>query len=253
MGKRVKIKEVVEKLPKLYGEPILLSFEHSKINPNINLGTRLVAGLYESGRAEPDFSQENGVVSIPKRKQVVIVQGETDMTYVGSSDSHLNSEGGDLRTFIAVRIKKKMRIYEATPIVVSPYIEGRAHLQHQDRAGPQTPQQRTAAQIDLVRSFGAKKKRVSYERREKNKISSEHMNDSINTATESITVVDEIPDTRDESILILTPPINREATDVKFVYSIYDILTEDDLTNMNDLAYQWLNSKEQDIVKRGKV
>jgi hypothetical protein len=244
MSKKVKVKEVVEKLPKLSSEPILLRFEHSDINPNVNLGTRLVAGLYESERSESEFERKG---SGQKRKKVVVIQGETDMTYVGSSEGHLNVDQGDLRTFIAIRTRKnKMRVFEATPIIVSPYIDGRAHLQHTE-AGPKTAEEKRAAAIDLAKAFGSKKKRLALERKEKNQISSENMNDSINTATEAVAVPDEIPDVKDQSILVLAPPCNRETNDLKSVYLVKDILSDEDLNEMQDLAYNWLCSTAEQL------
>jgi len=248
MGKvKVKVKKVVEKLPKLGGEPILVRFEHGELKPGVELSSQMAGCYFEGNVGSTDASKnlnsknsktDTGNQTL-KRKQVVVVQND-HMTYLGASDNPLNSDPGELRTFIAIRRRKKMSIYEANPIVVSPYLGGMSHLQVQEKSPSKTAEQKKNAAIDLVKAFGSKKKRLTYERIEKNKIDSQHMNESINTATEAAQVSTEVQDNRDESVLTLVPPCNRETPDYRLVYLLNDILTKSDLDEMDEIAEQWL-------------
>jgi len=253
MSVKVKVRRVVEH-PKV-GVPILVDFEHAGVNKNVDIRTRLVGELYESSEAE--VSQHPQLVNSlrrgeeglrpRKRKQVVVVQGETDMTYIGASDGPLNTNFGGLRTFLAVRHKSKLKIYEATRITVSPYIGNRAHLIVQDTKKPENAEEAKKAAAGLVKAFGSKKKQLSYERHEKNIIDSEHMNESINTATESATVSAIPLNLSDTSFVNLLPPCNRETKDVKSVYALHDILTDDDMGKLQEMALGWLNCTQEQI------
>jgi hypothetical protein len=55
------------------------------------------------------------------------------------------------------------------------------------------------------------------------------------------------PKVKDESVLDLIPPCNRETKDVNKVYNLSDILTEEELNDMDELAEQFLNVTEEEI------
>lgn len=176
------------------------------------------------------------------------------MSYVGSSDNSINNDslkpdGTSLRNFIAIRRKKKLYLFEANSITVSPYLPNHEHLQVKQREAPKTHGERRQAAIDLVKAFGSKKKRLTYERLEKQHVDSTHMNESINTATQSALMPgeDEMPDRKDTTVLELVPPCNRDTKDLHQVYLLKDILTENDLNDMEYLAEQWLNCNQQTI------
>jgi hypothetical protein len=89
--------------------------------------------------------------------------------------------------------------------------------------------------------------RLTYERIEKNQIDVGDMNESMNKATSQMKVADEEPKVKDESVLDLIPPCNRETKDVNKVYNLSDILTEEELNDMDELAEQFLNVTEEEI------
>jgi hypothetical protein len=64
---------------------------------------------------------------------------------------------------------------------------------------------------------------------------------SMNKAMSQMKVADEEPKVRDESVLDLIPPCNRETKDADKVYNLSDILTDEELNDMDELAEQLLN------------
>lgn len=82
---------------------------------------------------------------------------QTDsMTYLGASE-----ENEALKTYVALRRGKKMRVYEVTPIRVSPFIKGHSHVLEKEKETQvkKTKEEKKAAAVDLVKSFGSKRKR----------------------------------------------------------------------------------------------
>lgn len=89
------------------------------------------------------------------------------MTYIGTrgfDNLSLSSSEDMMKTFIALKEKKKLRIFEVTPITVSPYLKGYSHVVEQPRETviEKSKEEKLEAGIDLIKSFGSKKKRLIY-------------------------------------------------------------------------------------------
>lgn len=86
------------------------------------------------------------------------------MTYIGTKgfdNPNLPSSTDDMmKTYIALKDKKRLRIFEVTPVTVSPYLKGHSHMV--DKPKPvveKTSDEKREATIDLIKTFGSKKKR----------------------------------------------------------------------------------------------
>lgn len=98
-----------------------------------------------------------------KRKQVVALQCDA-MTYIGTKgfdNPSLPSSTDDMmKTYIAVKERKRLRIFEVTPVTVSPYLKGHSHVVDKPKSVTEkTIDEKREATIDLIKSFGSKKKR----------------------------------------------------------------------------------------------
>lgn len=82
--------------------------------------------------------------------------------------------------------------------------------------------------------------RLTYERIEKNQIDVADMNESMTKASAQIKAPEEEPQMKDESVLSLIPPCNRQAATVEGVYNLDDILTLEEMESMEELAHQYL-------------
>jgi len=89
--------------------------------------------------------------------------------------------------------------------------------------------------------------RLTYERIEKHQIDVSDMNESMSRASEQMKVPNEEPVIKDESVLTLIPPCNREASNILGVYNLYDLLTLDEIDRMDELAEQFLNLSNEEI------
>lgn len=78
------------------------------------------------------------------------------MTYIGT-----NEEVEPLRTYMALRKGKKMKVYEVTPITVAPFIKGHSFVVEPERETKiqKSKAEKKEAKIDLIKAFGSKKKR----------------------------------------------------------------------------------------------
>ncbi|CAL8111600.1 unnamed protein product [Orchesella dallaii] len=272
MGKnKVKVKSVIETDGNdVSTTPILVRFEHASINPNVNgsvdLNKVFGAAVFQSdtgtaasrdtdhlsrsafdNRLKMSEKDSRGT----KRKHVVALQSDR-MTYIGTKGFNIPSVPSStdemMKTFVALRHKKKMRIFEVTPITVSPYLEGHSYVVEKPRIEVEKSRdEKREAKIDLIKAFGSKKKRLTYERIEKNKIDISDMEASINSAVNTLAVPDAEPTIKDESILGLIPPCNRDAAMVQDVYSLDDILTKDELNAMDELAENFLAVSLEEI------
>lgn len=83
--------------------------------------------------------------------------------------------------------------------------------------------------------------RQYFERIEKNKIDLNNMQDSIDAAVGKLEVPTSEPVIKDESVLTLIPPCNREATLAQGVYNLEDILTVEEMDAMDDLLDTFIN------------
>lgn len=83
--------------------------------------------------------------------------------------------------------------------------------------------------------------RQYFERIEKNKIDLNNMQDSIDAAVGKLEVPTAEPVVKDESVLTLIPPCNREATLPQGVYNLEDILSADEMNAMDDLVQIFIN------------
>lgn len=87
------------------------------------------------------------------------------MTYIGTKgfDSpNLPSSSDDImKTYVAIKNGKRMRIFEVTPVTVSPYLKGHSHVVEKPREvhGEMPWDERREKGIDLMKTFGSKKKR----------------------------------------------------------------------------------------------
>lgn len=87
------------------------------------------------------------------------------MTYIGTkgfdNQSLVSSEDDKMRTYLALKHKKSLRIFEVTPITLSPYLEGFSHVVEKPRETgiEKSRDQKREAVADLVKAFGSKKKR----------------------------------------------------------------------------------------------
>ncbi|ODN02363.1 DNA-directed RNA polymerase I subunit RPA49 [Orchesella cincta] len=275
MGKgKVKVNSVVENDGSNPSNPapILVRFEHADVNPNmdgsLDLNQIFGAAVFQSDTgtstsrdmshltrpANTNRSRMSGQDSRgTKRKQVVALQSDA-MTYIGTkgfNNLSLPSATDDLmKTFVALRQNKRLRIFEVTPITVSPYLEGHSHVVEKPRVQVEkSKEEKREATVDLVKAFGSKKKRLAYERMEKNKIDITDMEESINSAVNKLEVPDAEPTIKDESILGLIPPCNRAAAMPQEVYQLDDILTKDELNAMDELADYFLSVSRKDIKK----
>jgi len=275
MGK-VKIKEVIDK-SRAELEPILINFEHANIKANCKEDGQDLNDIFSTAIFKSDLQSAPSLPTLSSRgslkravntysvdRKVAVLQSN-QMTYVGSTDKYQSGQGSigkwystsasnsssDMKTYIAIKKKKKMRLYEVTPITVSPYIPGNSYVQEEERdtSIKFSKEEKKAAGIDLVKAFGSKKKRLTYERNEKNKIDVADMDKSISTAADDVQVPDEMPTTKDESVLTLIPPCDRDAKDVANVYKLEDLLSASEMDDLDEMAEQFLNFDEKEVEK----
>jgi hypothetical protein len=90
------------------------------------------------------------------KRQLVALQSDA-MTYIGTN----NPEEELMKTFVALKNGKRMRLYEVTPITLAPFIKGHSHVVEKERDTTilKTRDEKKAAAIDLVKAFGSKRKR----------------------------------------------------------------------------------------------
>jgi len=67
------------------------------------------------------------------------------------------------------------------------------------------------------------------------------MNESMTKASAQIQASSEEPKIKDESVLTLIPPCNREADRPDGVYDLNDVITQEEMRDMDELADQFLN------------
>lgn len=67
------------------------------------------------------------------------------------------------------------------------------------------------------------------------------MNESMTKASAQIKTSEEEPKVKDESVLTLIPPCNREAGSREDVYDLGDIISLEEMEDMDGLAHQFLH------------
>src|SRR5581483_10048966 len=138
---------------------------------------------------------------------------------------------------------------EVNPITLSPYIKGHTHVQEQEKisTGKKSVEDRKSENKDLVHAFGSKQKKLTYEKIDKMKIDATNMNESMTKAGAVLKTPEEEPKIKDESVLTLVPPCDRNAATPESVYNLEDIISSEDLSMMDDLAYEFLNLEAETI------
>lgn len=90
------------------------------------------------------------------RKRKLVALQSSSMTYIGTDE-----DDEPLRTYMAVRQGQHMQVFEVTPVTVTPFIKGHSFVveQERQRQPKKTQIEKKEAAIDLVKSFGSKRKR----------------------------------------------------------------------------------------------
>lgn len=91
-----------------------------------------------------------------------------------------------------------------------------------------------------------------YERLEKNKIDIKDMKDSINAAVDQLEVPESEPVIKDESVLTLIPPCNRAATNANGVYQLEDIITQGEVSLMEEFVLSFIENSTPENMKMWK-
>jgi A49-like RNA polymerase I associated factor len=260
---RVKVRKVWNKDGESL-EPFKIHFEHGELLGDQIIGSRdlreyFTGHLYSgpsrrksSCLSNPGSSTLDSLETGSGTTKVVTLENES-MMYMGSTEGDLNqtTKGASLKTYIVIKSKKKnksrLNLYETTPITVSPFIKGLSYTveKEKDTSVKKTLAEMRTATQELAREFGSKKKRLYLERLEKNRVTD--MNDSIMSAAADAKLDDVPIILKDESILQLVPPCKRDAGQREDVYNLSDILTREDLNDLEETAVGCLESTPEDI------
>ena len=252
MGKlKVKVKGVFNRDPNRVG-PYQINFEHAELSTEV-AGRDL--SKYFQGQVFKDV-KTSFLDSHEKQphKQTVVISND-DMVYMGSSSSKGNetAAANTMKTYIGIKRKSKISFHEVTPITVSPFVKNHSYVEEKevDTSVKQSLQERRQAEIELIKAFGSKKKRLYLESKEKNMVTD--MNASIEAAASEAKLTDIPAELKDTSYLSLIPPCNRDAKVVTEVYKLPDLLTEEELELLEPQARKCVTCSQEDIQKWQKA
>ncbi|CAG7724991.1 unnamed protein product [Allacma fusca] len=245
MGK-VRVKQVWDKSPNSLG-PIQIQFEHAEISTE---ATGKDLSKYFTGHVLKNIrnsTSDLGRLSGQNNSKKVVVLDSDLMSYVGHADnpSKMSGGGSTTKTYIAIQRKNKMELFEVTPITVSPVVAASFVEDNEKDVVRQSLKERRDAEASLVKVFGSKKKRITFENREKNEVT--NMNESIQAAAFDVKMTETPPEIKDDFFLHLIPPCNREAKEVSDIYKISDMITDEELELLEPLALQCLHSTPKDV------
>ncbi|KAJ1529491.1 hypothetical protein ONE63_006264 [Megalurothrips usitatus] len=192
--------------------PILVNFEHGRLKK------KAVSGLKCKVFSANDSSKICTVGAV--------VEGG-DVVYQGDVE---RDEGDICHNFLAIRNKKtnKIRIYEASNVTLSPSVASDCgiNLDMPDYS---------EAVYNLNQTFGSKKVKRVADQRKRMQINVDNVKTNLTSAISNIEVKNDITlDVEDDSLASMLPPCNRSATNPADVYPISGILSDEELTHLEE-------------------
>jgi len=231
--------------------PILVNFEHGKLNPDAITSFEAPKVSYEFRSLK---SNDEAPIGIAPKLDVELQVDEIVYSSNAPSVKQINRPNPYQKTFLAIRNKKtkRIRLVEANTItlgakVTAPPSTNSLLLEEEMKRNDEeigenatTPdsekkkaENRLTMNKNLVREFGQKKGKRIYEQNDRMQIDPEILNDKLSRAAMAVegSSLDTLNVSANNNPIELTPPCNRNATQREFVYCL-----ENGILNQNELA-----------------
>lgn len=243
--------------------PVIVHFEHGQVNPDAFEDFR--AGLtYDFPDEQKDISK---ISSEPKLE--VYVKSK-HLTYSNEAPAAKDIKPNPYtRTLLAIRDREtnQVRLVETNTVVVAgevtfPTTSNPFLVELRDKSEveenpttDQTQEQRTVLKKHLVREFGQAKGRRLAEQAERQKVDTAQKHEKLKSVAENVDA-SAILLHKQETPTELTPPCNRTTKMVESVYSLSDLLTDEELDSLESVAEglyaEWGTQEQIEEAVKGK-
>lgn len=194
---------------------------------------------FQNGSLRPEAAKnlQCGVYEhkLTKRRCVAVVDGTT--SYKGQED-----EDECCQTLIAIRNRKtnEVRLIAASKALMSPVIK-RELISNTNTSTVREDL------LELAKAFGSKKDRQRAEQQTKLKLSVDAVKDELEAVANQMVVKMEDLSAPEDTFLASLPPCNRSAKRDIHVYNLADMVSEEDIAELEEEAKRVYEADEQEL------